>query len=322
MKKLTCFRIILVSLFIILAVTSLFIGVSNGVTLKALLAGDKDAWLIFKYSRIPRTMAIILAASSLSVAGLIMQSVGRNKFISPSTAGTTDAALLGVLLSYLFLKNLNFYGKFIFAFIFAFGATFLFLKFIQKLKHRDIVYIPLLGIMYGGVISAFATFIALQTDKLDVLRQLASGGFTTVTKENYFMLLIVVVPLVLSFIYASRFSIISAGEDFAVNLGVKYNKVLMMGMLVVSLISVTTFIAVGPLPFIGLIVPNIISKIYGDNIKKSILDVALFGAVFVLLNDIIARIIVYPYEVPVSLIMGIVGAVIFLTMIFRGVKHD
>lgn len=322
MKSFNYRRLALIIIFFILLIISLFVGVSNSVSLKALLQGDKEAWLVFKYSRWPRTISIVLAASSLSVAGLIMQSIGRNKFISPSTAGTTDAAMLGVLISYLVIGSKTFYSKFLFSFLFAFGATFLFQKFIQKLKHRDIVYVPLLGIMYGSVISAFATFIALQADKLDVLRQLSNGGFTGVSVENYYMLLIVLIPLILAFIFATKFSIIGAGKDFATNLGVNYNKVLFIGMIIVSLISVTTFIAVGPLPFIGLIIPNLMTKIYGDNLKKSIFDVALFGSVFVLLNDIIARVIVYPYEVPVSLIMGIVGAVIFLIMIFKGVKND
>lgn len=320
MKKFNYRRIILIVLFVVLTITSLFIGVSKGVTLKALLQGNKEAWLLFRYSRWPRTMAIILSASALSVGGLIMQSIGRNKFISPSTVGTTDSAMLGVLLSYLLIGSKNVYSKFLFAFVFAFLSTFIFMKFLSKLKHRDIAYIPLLGIMYGSVIAAFTTFIAMQTDSLDIINQLMHGQFTSITRSNYLMLLIVIVPLVLSFIFATRFSIVSAGEDFATNLGVKYNRVVMFGLLLVSLISVTTFLTVGPLPFIGLIIPNLISKFYGDNVKNSILDVVLFGAVFVLINDIIARVIIYPSEISVSLVMGVIGAVIFLTMILKGVR--
>lgn len=314
-------RTILIVGFIVLFFISLFVGVSSKLTIKALLTLDKEAWLIFSESRWPRTMAIVLAASSLAVAGLIMQSVSRNKFISPATSGTTDAAMLGILLSYLIVGSKTQLSKFIFAFGFAFLSAFIFIKFINRLKHRDIVYVPLLGIMYGGILAAFASFIAMSTDSLDIINQLTHGSFTAVTRGNYYMLLIVIVPLIMAFLYATKFSIVSAGEDFSLNLGVKYNKVLTVGLLIVALIAATTFIAVGPLPFIGLIIPNIMSKFYGDNVKKSIVDVALFGSIFVLINDIISRIIIYPNEVSISLTMGIIGAFIFLILIFKGAKE-
>lgn len=322
MKKFNYRRLFLVILFITLFVLSIFIGVSKDVTISKLLSGDSNAWLIFKESRWPRTLAIVLSASSLSVAGLIMQSVSRNKFISPQTAGTTDAALLGILLSYIFVGSSSTIIRFLFAFGFAFLSSFIFMRFVSKLKHRDVIYVPLMGIMYGGVLSAFATFIALSTDSMDVISRLKHGEFTSVTKDNYYLLLIVIIPLIIAFLYAHRFSLISAGKDFAVNLGINYNFVLTVGMLIVSLISATTFIAVGPLPFIGLIIPNIMSSIYGDNVKKTILDVALFGSIFVLLNDIISRLIIYPREISISLTMGIIGALIFLVLIYKGARNE
>ena len=70
------------------------------------------------------------------------------------------------------------------------------------------------------------------------------------------------------------------------------------------------------LPFIGLVVPNLVSYYYGDHVKKTILDIALFGSAFVMLNDIISRVIVYPYEVSISFTMGITGSIIFMWIIF------
>ena len=98
-------RGLIISLFVIFTVASLFIGALDGVTPRALIEGDEIARLVFIHSRIPRTMAIILSAASLSVAGLIMQAISRNKFMSPSTAGTTDAAALGLLFSFIFLLS-------------------------------------------------------------------------------------------------------------------------------------------------------------------------------------------------------------------------
>jgi iron complex transport system permease protein len=118
-----------------------------------------------------------------------------------------------------------------------------------------------------------------------------------------------------------KFSIVALGEDLAKNLGVRYERVMIIGLIVVSLISASTFIVVGPLPFIGLIIPNIVSLFYGDNFKKNIIDMALFGSIFVMVNDIISRILIPNGEVAISFTMGITGAVIFLYLIFRRVKH-
>lgn len=321
MKKLNYRRWLLVILFITFFIMSIFIGVSKEMTIERLLSGDKRAWLILTESRWPRTMAIVLSASALSISGLIMQAISRNKYVSPSTSGTTDAAMLGILLSYLVLGSSSTLGRFIFAFIFAFISSFFFMKFISRLKHRDVIYIPLMGIMYGGILSAFATMIALSSDSMDLINQLTHGQFTTITKDNYYLLLIVIIPLVVAIFYANKFSLVSAGKDFAVNLGVNYNFVLTLGVLIVSLVSATTFITVGPLPFIGLIIPNIMSSLYGDNVGKTIIDVGLFGAVFVLINDIISRLIIYPSEISISLTMGIIGAFIFLILIFKGGRH-
>jgi iron complex transport system permease protein len=118
-----------------------------------------------------------------------------------------------------------------------------------------------------------------------------------------------------------QFNIIGVGEDFAKNLGVNYQKTLMVGLVVISLITASTYVVVGSIPFIGLVVPNLISLYYGDNLKKTIFDVSLFGSVFVLFADIFSRLIIYPYEIPISLTMGVIGSVVFLFLIYRRVNH-
>ena len=85
--------------------------------------------------------------------------------------------------------------------------------------------------------------------------------------------------------------------------------------------SASTYVTVGPLPFIGLIIPNLIRIYYGDNLKRSMLDVALFGSIYVLINDIISRLIIFPYEVSVGFTMGITGSIIFIWLILRGRKY-
>lgn len=313
---------VVIIVFILLTILSLFVGASSEVTLKTLLEGNKDAWLILLTSRMPRTIVIILTASSISIAGLIMQSLSRNKFISPSTAGTTDAAAFGVLIGYIFLNEQSIYVKFIFAFVFSLISSLLFISIINKIKFKNIVFIPLVGLMYGGLISAITLLVAYETNMVQLLSSLRVGSFSQISTLNAKILLILIPPVIFSYIYANNFSIVSIGEDFSKNLGVNYKKVLYIGLVITSIIASSTFIIVGPLPFLGLIIPNIVSLYFGDNIKKNLIEIALFGSIFVLLNDIFSRLIIRPYEISVSFTMGITGAIIFMFLIFRQVRKN
>jgi iron complex transport system permease protein len=314
-------RPLLIMIWIILVLLSLRIGVLD-FSYKKLFSLDEEALRILWISRIPRTIAIIIAASSMSIAGLIMQSISRNKFISPSTAGTTNAAILGVLIGYLIMGNQTVYVRTLFAFIFSLALTGLFMLMLKRIKFKNVIYVPLIGMMYGALISAVSTFIAHRYQALQFLNTIGVGGFANKAIGTYELLYLVIPAIILAFIYATRFSIAGMGEDFAKNLGVSYQSVIIVGLIIIAVVSSLTFVMVGSLPFIGLVVPNLVSFYYGDHVKKTIFDIAIFGSSFVLLNDIISRVIVYPYEVSISFTMGITGSLIFLWILFRRMKHE
>lgn len=309
-------RLVMVALFLILVVVSLFVGSLSGVTMEALLQGDPLGWAVIWHSRLPRTAAIILSAAGLSAAGMIMQAISRNKFMSPSTSGTTDAAAFGLLLSFILLNEQPGIVQTLFAFVFALASTLLFTSVVNRLKLREVVYVPLIGMMYGGLISALTTAVAYRFDVMQMMSSIGLGSFARL--GDFSVIYIVVVPLGLAVLYSTKFSIIGLGEDFAKNLGLRYNQVVFMGLLIVALVSASTFVAVGPLPFIGLIIPNMATSFYGDNLKKSIVDLMIFGADFVLLCDIFSRLVIYPFEMSVSLTISVVGGVIFMAYLLRG----
>jgi iron complex transport system permease protein len=107
------------------------------------------------------------------------------------------------------------------------------------------------------------------------------------------------------------------GESFSINLGVKYKQIVNIGLVIVSLITSITILTVGMLPFLGLIIPNIVSIYRGDHLRKSLPHTALLGAVFVLACDILGRIIIFPYEISIGLMVGVIGSAIFLFMLIR-----
>ncbi|MCU0105285.1 iron chelate uptake ABC transporter family permease subunit [Acholeplasma vituli] len=316
MKK----RLYLYLLFIVLLVMSIFVGVSD-IKIQDIVSLNKEAWFLLWTSRIPRTLAIILTAVGLSISGLILQTISKNKFISPSVVGVTDSAQLGILLAYLLLGTLSLTFKLVFAFGFAVLGSFMFITILNKIKFKNEIYVPLIGMMFGSIVAAIVSFLAYQFNATQFVDTIGVGSFTTKIAGNYELLYVIVPPLILAFIYMVQFNIIGIGEDFAKNLGVNYKRTMMIGLVIISMVSAAIFVVVGSIPFIGLVVPNLVSIYYGDNVKKNALDIALFGSIFVLIGDILSRMIIYPYEIPVSLTMGVLGSIIFLYLIYRRVYH-
>ena len=301
---------------LLLAVVSMFVGVSD-VSLSSLLAGDEHAWNIFWVSRVPRTLSIILAGMALSVAGLIMQLMARNKFVEPSTVGTIESASLGILVVTVLIPGASLFMKMSTATLFAVAGTALFLLILRRIPLRNTLIVPLVGIMLGGVIAAVTTFFAYRFDLLQTLNSWMTGDFSGVLRGRYELLWIVGALTLIGFLAADRFTVAGMGQEFTTNLGLNYNRVMTLGLIIVSLISAVVVVSVGSVPFLGLIVPNLVSLLVGDNVRRAIPWVAIFGAGFVLACDIIGRTIRYPYEIPVGVIVAAVGSVLFLYLLLR-----
>lgn len=310
----------LILLLLPLAFISLFVGVGE-MSLAGLWVGNPQDWQLFWTSRLPRLMAIIVAGAGLSVCGLIMQSLSRNRFVSPTTAGLYDCARLGVLVSIILLPSASIFIKTGFAIVVTLIGAMAFMSILATLKHRDTVFVPLVGMIFGSIISAFTTFIALQLDLLQNLAGWLQGDFSTILNGQYELIYLSVPVLILIYIFANRFVLAGLGQDFATNLGLNYKQTLFIGLLLVSVITGVVIVTVGAIPFLGLIVPNLVSLYLGDNIRRTLSHTVLLGALLVLLCDVFGRVVIFPYEVSVSLIMGVVGSVIFLWLLLRRYRY-
>ncbi|MCL1701970.1 ABC transporter permease [Lysinibacillus sp. Bpr_S20] len=302
---------------VVLSIVSLFIGVVD-IKPSDLLDFESEKTRLFFISRIPRLVAILLAGAGMSIAGLIMQSLSRNKFVSPTTAGTLDATKLGILISMMFFTNVTYFQKISFAFIFALAGTLLFMQILNRIKFKDAIFIPLIGLMFGNILSSITTFFAYKADIIQNISAWLQGDFSLMMKGRYELLYISVPVLILAYIYANRFTVAGMGEDFAKNLGLSYKFIVNLGLVLVALISTTVVLTVGVIPFLGLIIPNIISLFKGDNLAKTLPHTALLGMSFLLFCDIIGRVLIFPYEIPISMTVGVIGSAIFLIMLFRG----
>lgn len=304
-------------LVISMAAISLFIGAGN-VTLSDLWS-DSNMRDIFFISRVPRTLALLLAGSAMSVAGLIMQLLTQNRFVEPTLVGTTQSASLGLLIMMIVAPSSTVMTKMIVASLFAMGGTLLFMLISRKIIFKSALMVPLIGIMLGAVISAITTFLAMYFDLLQSLGGWESGDFSGILRGRYELLWLVGGLTLLACWSADQFTVAGLGRDFSINVGLNYHQVTLIGLIVIALIGGIVVVVVGVLPFLGLIVPNIVSLLFGDNVRKTIPWICLTGGGLVLLCDIIGRIIRYPFEIPVSVILGVIGAIVFLILLSR--KH-
>ena len=310
--------IIAFAITVVLAAVSLFVGVSD-VSLASLLAGGAEgrALEVLLISRIPRTLALVLAGASMAIAGLVMQMVVRNRFVEPSTTGTTESAALGFLVVTLFAPGWPLMAKMGVSALFALGGTALFLRILRVVPLRDVLLVPLVGIMLGGVIGAFTAFIAYRANLMASLLAWNMGDFSGVLRGRYELLWLGLVCCALAYIAADRFTVAGMGKDFTTNLGLNYQRVMALGLVIVSVVSAVVLVSVGSIPFLGLIVPNLVSLMIGDNMRRTVPWVAIGGAGMVLACDIIGRLIRFPYEIPIAVVMGVVGSAIFLYLLLR-----
>ncbi len=313
-------NIVLALCLAIFSILSLVLGLSQFSVVK-LATGEDLVSQIIILSRIPRVASIIMAGMAMAIGGLIMQQISKNRFVSPTTAGTIDAARFGMLVVLILFPRFSAFGKMLLVFVFALGGSLLFMGILGRIKMRNVVFVPLLGLMLGNVIGSVTTFLAYRYDLVQNVNTWLTGNFAMITQGRYELLYFSLPLLMAAFAYADRFTLAGMGEEFAVGLGLNYKQVVTVGLVIVSLLSALVVITVGRIPFLGLIVPNMVTLYLGDNLRKSIATTALAGAVFLLGADLLGRVLIAPYEIPIGLTVGVAGSVVFLYLLLRGERR-
>ena len=299
-----------VVIVVLLLLTSLAVGQYD-------ILNSDDGWAMFRTTRVPRTIALVLAGAAMAMSGLIMQMLTQNRFVEPTTTGTTEWAGLGLLASFVFFPNGTIMTRMLLAVGFAFVGTMVFFVFLRKVTLRSSLIVPIVGIMLGAVVSAVSTYWALQADLLQSLGVWFAGSFTSVIAGQYEVLWIVLFVVIAVFFYADRLTVAGLGQDVATNVGLNYNRIVLVGTSLVAVAAGVVTVVVGNLPFLGLIVPNIVSMMRGDDLRSNLPWVCLTGIGVVTVCDLIGRTIIAPFEMPVSVILGVVGAAVFIAMIVR-----
>lgn len=293
-----------------LCLISLFTGAYD-------IKGQVDGWQMFFITRVPRTAALMLTGAAMSMAGLVMQLVTQNKLVEPTTTGTIEWAGLGLLFVYLFIPSPSLMVRMLGAIVFSFVGTMIFFLFLRKVRLRSSLIVPIIGMMLGAVVSAVSTFLGLTFNMTQNIQNWFIGSFSAVQIGRYEYLWIIVIICIVIFIFADKLTLAGLGEDIATSLGVNYNRIVLLGTMLISLAVGIVAAVIGSLPFLGLIVPNVISMFRGDDLRNNLPWVCLMGMGTITLCDIISKTIIMPFEVPVSLILGTVGSVVFILILLR-----
>ncbi|KXO11566.1 Iron compound ABC uptake transporter permease protein PiuC [Moritella sp. JT01] len=278
---------------------------------------NEQAWLPITASRLPRLAALILTGAGLAMSGVILQHIVRNRFVEPGTTGGLDAAKLGILVSMVLLPSSDKLDRMFFAVIFCFAASLIYIAIIRKIKFSNTALVPVIGLMFGGMLSALAEFYAYQNNMLQSMQGWLIGDFSKVVEGHYEIIFLILPITLLTYFFAHRFTLMGMGEDMAANLGINYTVTAALGLVLVAITVAVTVVTVGAIHFVGLVVPNIVALRYGDNLQKTLPIVALGGASLLIFCDIISRLVIFPFEVPIGLTASGIGGVMFLALIIK-----
>ncbi|MBU5669824.1 iron chelate uptake ABC transporter family permease subunit [Peptoniphilus sp. MSJ-1] len=299
--------IVAIIITISLAIISLLTGVYD-------ISGEFGKEMFF-ITRIPRTASLMLTGSAMAISGVVMQLLTQNKFVEPTTTGTIEWAGLGIVCAYIFKSDASLMFRMGFAILFSFCGTMIFFLFMRKIKLKSSLIVPIIGIMIGAVVSSISTFVGLVFNMTQSLEVWFAGSFSSVQRGRYEYLFFIIIITIVIFLIADRLTIAGLGEDVATNLGLDYNRIILLGTSLVSLAVGVVAAVIGNLPFLGLIIPNLVSIFRGDDLRSNLPWVCLMGMIATTSADIISRTIIMPFEVPVSLILGTVGAAVFIGLI-------
>ncbi|GAA0320943.1 iron chelate uptake ABC transporter family permease subunit [Oceanobacillus oncorhynchi subsp. oncorhynchi] len=302
--------ILAILIVIILGVISMSVGVYD-------IRGREDGMEMFFITRIPRTAALMLTGAAMAMSGLVMQLITQNRLVEPTTTGTIEWAGLGLVIVYLLIPAPSLVERMTGAIIFSFIGTMVFFLFLRRVKLRSSLIVPIIGIMLGAVISAVSTFVGLVFQMSQSVETWFVGSFASIQVGRYEYLWLIVVVTFLIFIYANRLTLAGLGEDVTKSLGVSYNTIVLIGTALIAVAVGIVAAVIGNLPFLGLIVPNIVSMFRGDDLRSNLPWVCVSGMAALTAADIISRTVIMPFEVPVSLILGTVGAVVFIVILLR-----
>lgn len=278
--------------------------------------------LIIRTVRLPRVLLCILIGASMAISGLIMQNLTRNPLASPQILGINSGATLSVVVIMVFFPLLGYKAKILGAFLGA-GVIGLFVHVIGTVKNLSPLKITLVGISIQLFLSSITKSIMLfnESKTSDLVFWMIGG-----VHHAQFIHIMAILPwfilsIVLTILISNSMDTLKMGDSVAISLGENVKLTKTVATIVVILLSSSSVAITGPISFVGLITPHIISKLGGRNFRQNFILCGIYGANLLLLSDIISKILKYPYESPVGIVTSFIGAVFYIFLANKEMKR-
>ena len=278
--------------------------------------------LIIRTVRLPRVLLCILIGASMAISGLIMQNLTRNPLASPQILGINSGATLSVVVIMVFFPLLGYKAKILGAFLGA-GVIGLFVHVIGTVKNLSPLKITLVGISIQLFLSSITKSIMLfnESKTSDLVFWMIGG-----VHHAQFIHIMAILPwfilsIVLTILISNSMDTLKMGDSVAISLGENVKLTKTVATIVVILLSSSSVAIAGPISFVGLITPHIISKLGGRNFRQNFILCGIYGANLLLLSDIISKLLKYPYESPVGTVTSFIGAVFYIFLANKEMKR-
>ena len=320
MKKINKY-ITLITILVLVFIISLFVGsskISIIDSIKGLFDGSNNTIsIIMRNIRLPRVIGAVVAGAGLAASGVLLQNITNNELASPNIIGVNSGAgLITIILLSIFPRLINYIS--IGSFIGAFLTTILILSISYRIGNNK-VSIILSGIAITTLLNAGINLISLiDNDVLDSYKYFSIGSLNGINiKQLIIPIIFIIISLVISIITSSKSETLILGDSLAKSLGTRVTLYRIITILCASMLASAVVSFAGLLGFVGLVVPHIARKINGCSLKDSIITSSIVGAILVLVCDTLGRIIFYPTEIPVGIIMAFVGCPFFIYLLLR-----
>lgn len=311
--------------FVVVFVVSLSVGEVDNVLAKILgLNGmefnDIDL-IILKEIRLPRIVMAIGVGGLLSMSGLIMQGLFRNPLVEPYTMGLSGGAVLGVAIAFV-LGVSEMFGSIGVTLMALLGSlmTMILVLFLRRAMQFDINKMLLSGVMISFATSS-VTMLLMSLTSRDNISQIVSWNMGSLdvadSERSYCVVAVLIVMMIVMPIFGRVLNVLSVSESMARHVGVRTGLAVPMLFVVATIMAAVSVSLAGVIAFVGMIVPHIVKSLYGHDHRLTLPMSALCGAIFMMLCDVVARVIIYPQEIPVGVMCGIVGGVMFIYLIMQ-----
>ncbi|MEF2248044.1 FecCD family ABC transporter permease [Paenibacillus sp. IITD108] len=264
--------------------------------------------------RLSRVLLNILVGSALAAAGTAFQGIFQNRLVSPEILGVSNGAGFGAALALLisggstgFIVPFSFLGG-----ILSICSTY---SFFRLKKDHSVLTLVLSGIIVGSIFNALLSLIKLVADTDSILPAITywlMGSFSNTTMSDVFLAAIPIgIGTIVLFVLRWQINILSLGDEEAIAQGIRPQKMRLVIIAACTLVTAACVSVTGMIGWVGLIIPNIFRSLIGANNRYLIPLTCIYGANFILIVDIIAR-TVTPAEIPIGILIALVGAPLFL----------